>query len=55
MKEVKLTPEMAQMLNDVLKEMVENHDHCKECMLNHGGMCFFAYECLTHNFKYYRS
>ena len=32
-------------LNDYLIEVVKNSKICANCIFNHGGVCFFAYEC----------
>jgi hypothetical protein len=50
-----LTIQSAEMLNALLEEIVKNNSHCKECLLNRNGQCFFAYWCLTHDFKFYNA
>ncbi len=40
-------------LNDFLKEVVKNSYRCSHCELNHWGICFFAYDCLRKDFKYF--
>lgn len=42
-----------QAINDYLVEVVKNNYKCQHCILNHDGICFFAYECVKNSFKYY--
>jgi hypothetical protein len=39
-------------LNDYLIEVVKNSKICAECIFNHGGVCFFAYECIKNNYDF---
>lgn len=40
-------------LNDYLMIVVKNNTHCKTCEFNHSGICFFASECVAHDFIHY--
>ena len=40
-------------LNDYLKRIVKNNTYCKTCLLNHNGICFFAYDCIAEDFMHY--
>ena len=40
-------------INNFLKEVIKNNSYCKTCELNHNGICFFAYECVAHDFMHY--
>lgn len=40
-------------LNDYLIIVVKNNTYCKTCELNHNGICFFASECVAHDFIHY--
>lgn len=40
-------------LNNYLKEVVKNNRHCNHCSFNHSGICFFASECIKHDFTFY--
>ena len=40
-------------INNFLKEVIKNNSYCKTCELNHNGICFFAYECVTNDFMHY--
>lgn len=42
-----------ELLNDLLQETIKNNTYCKTCELNHNGICFFAFECITHDFIHY--
>ena len=42
------------MLDDFLKEAIKNNTtFCKECELNHNGICFFAYDCMRGDFVHF--
>lgn len=42
-------------LNDYLFQVVQNARKCNHCALCHeNGICFFAYECIKHDFYYYK-
>lgn len=40
-------------LNDYLYEVVCNMYRCQHCERNHNGICFFAYDCIKDDFKFY--
>lgn len=44
-------------LNAYLTEVVKNSHKCAHCAFCHygllGSICFFAYECIQHDFNYY--
>lgn len=40
-------------LNNFLELVVKNNSYCKTCELNHNGVCFFAYNCISQDFMYY--
>ena len=40
-------------LNNYLKEVVKNNSKCMRCFFNHSGICFFASECIKHDFTFY--
>lgn len=41
-------------LNEYLFQVVQNARKCNHCALHHDdGTCFFAYECIKHDFHYY--
>lgn len=41
-------------LNEFLQQTVENSHVCAHCIYQHdGGICFFAYDCIKHNFKFF--
>ena len=39
-------------LNQYLLDVVKNSSSCTDCQYNHGGVCFFAYECVRLGFIY---
>lgn len=39
-------------LNEFLQQAVQNSHRCAHCIYHHeDGICFFAYECIKHDFK----
>lgn len=47
-----MTAQEEKIINDYLTEVVKNSSVCANCVYNHGnGMCFFASECIKHNFN----
>lgn len=41
-------------LNEFLRQAVENSHRCAHCTYRHDdGICFFAYECIKHDFKFF--
>lgn len=44
---------MNKVLNDYLAEVVTNSSICQYCRYNHNNICFFAYNCIRKDFKYY--
>ena len=38
-------------INEYYKNIVANSSNCKKCIFNHNGICFFAIECISHNFN----
>jgi hypothetical protein len=45
--------EDSMVLDRYLKEVVINSSKCTHCVLNHDGICFFAYRCIMTDFYYY--
>lgn len=44
------------LLNVYLEEVFKNNDKCKQCIFNHNGeFCFFAFDCVKDNFRYYKT
>lgn len=41
--------EEMQAINDYLIDVVKHDCRCQECELNHNGICFFAFDCITNN------
>lgn len=37
-------------VNEVLQEIIQNSSKCAHCQFK--ALCFFAYDCLTHDFYY---
>ena len=46
------TKEYMQYLNEYLAEVIKNSYRCEHCVNNH-DFCFFAYECIKHDFEYF--
>lgn len=42
-----------EIINDYLAEVIKNSDICFSCRYNHGGCCFWGFECIQNNFDYY--
>ncbi len=40
-------------LNNFLELVVKNNSYCQSCELNHNGICFFAYNCISQDFLHY--
>ncbi len=40
-------------LNNFLELVVKNNTYCKTCKLNHNGICFFAYNCISQDFLHF--
>lgn len=40
-------------LNNFLELVVKNNSYCQTCELNHNGICFFAFDCITQDFMHY--
>ena len=41
-------------LNEYLLQVVQSTRKCNHCALRHDdGTCFFAYDCIKHDFYYY--
>lgn len=36
-----------------LKKCVKNHHLCQHCVLNHDGICFFAFGCFIDDMRYF--
>lgn len=36
-----------------LAEVIKNSRKCSHCIFNHGGQCFFAYECIKNDWSFY--
>ncbi len=40
-------------LDKFLTLIVKNNSWCRTCELNHSGICFFAFDCITQDFVHY--
>ena len=41
-------------LNEFLQQTVQNSHRCAHCTYQHeDGICFFAYDCIKHDFKFF--
>lgn len=41
-------------MNEFLYQVVQNSHRCAHCTYRHeDGICFFAYECIKHDFKFF--
>lgn len=48
-----LTKKQLLLLNNLIEEIIFNNDKCQSCKLCYGKSCFFGFECLTNNFKFF--
>lgn len=44
---------MIKAINDFLREVIENNHKCQHCIYCHGNTCFFAYDCIREDFRYF--
>lgn len=41
-------------LNEFLHQTVKNSHRCAHCIYQHDeGICFFSYDCIKHDFKFF--
>ena len=41
-------------MDSFLRSWVKTDSKCKNCEFNHDRICFFAYECITNEQKYFK-
>ena len=41
-------------LHEYLIEVIKNSKICANCIFNHDGICFFAYECIKNNYDFHQ-
>lgn len=54
-----MTHDTANAINNLLSEIINSNEKCSNCKFFHWtknwtGICFFAYGCVTDNFKYFK-
>lgn len=42
----------AEVLEKYLDKIISNSTKCSTCKFNHGGWCFWGYECIANDFKH---
>lgn len=40
-------------INNYLTTCIKNNYHCQHCVKNHGGICFFAFQCFANDMKHF--